>query len=66
MREYKLECNDSDWKCEALSDKDLAFDDRPSVLQVVSLQHDGAALRTGSRRQGLRQTDEQRQHALSA
>jgi hypothetical protein len=40
--EYKCEC-DCDWKCDGLTDKDLAFDDRPSVLQVVSLQLDGAA-----------------------
>jgi hypothetical protein len=41
--EYKCECDDCDWKCDGLTDKDLAFDDRPSVLQVVSLQLDGTA-----------------------
>jgi len=43
ISEFKSECDDSEWKCDNLQEKDLAFDERPSVLQVVSLQHDGAA-----------------------
>jgi hypothetical protein len=42
--EFNSECDDSEWKCDHLQEKDLAFDERPSILQVISMQHDGAAM----------------------
>jgi hypothetical protein len=55
--EYKSECDDSDWRCESLPDEQLRFDDRPSLMQLVSLQHDGTATTDVPHRLGNTQSE---------
>jgi len=57
IREYKSECDNSDWTCESLQGQDLAFDERPSVMQVASLEHDGTATTDLPHRLGNERTE---------